>query len=180
MPETKWGRKETIIWPPRKPIYSLGALFLSVIATGLFVYLRFTFGLTALEKYYLPLYLKTEITGSFRATGQYQLLFISDGKRSFAWRRTRTWKPASTPQRIRQTAAFEIVCRRDETRLALISIAGPSDLSEQASPYLSEAGWYTEAKASSPGLHCRSHSDLLRFCSSSLSLSRRTFAGAKK
>ena len=46
MPETKWGRKETIIWPPRKPIYTLGALFLSVIATGLFVYLRFTFGMT--------------------------------------------------------------------------------------------------------------------------------------
>jgi hypothetical protein len=28
MPETNWGRKETIIWPPHKPIYSLGAVFL--------------------------------------------------------------------------------------------------------------------------------------------------------
>ena len=80
MGETNWGRKETIIWPPRKPIYTLGALFLALIATGLFVYLRFTFGLSALERYYLPLYLKTEITASFRAAGQYQLLFISDGK----------------------------------------------------------------------------------------------------
>ena len=32
MPESKWGRKETIIWPPRKPIYTLGALFLAVVA----------------------------------------------------------------------------------------------------------------------------------------------------
>ena len=50
MPETKWGRKETIIWPPRKPIYTLGALFLAVIATGLFVYLRFAFGMTCARK----------------------------------------------------------------------------------------------------------------------------------
>src|SRR6202008_703832 len=83
MPEPKWGRKETIIWPPRKPIYTLGAFFLSVIATGLFVYLRFTFGMTPLERYYLPLYLKTQIIGPMRASGQYQLLFISDGKKKF-------------------------------------------------------------------------------------------------
>jgi hypothetical protein len=88
MPETKWGRKETIIWPPRKPIYTLGALFLATIATGLFVYLRFAFGMTPLEKYYLPLYLKTEITGSVSASGQYQLLFISDGNRRFLSRKT--------------------------------------------------------------------------------------------
>ncbi|MGC1294592.1 MAG: hypothetical protein WA869_06090 [Alloacidobacterium sp.] len=69
MPGANWARKETIIWPPRKPIYTLGALFLAMIATGLFVDLRFAFGMTALEKYYLPLYLKIEITKSFRATG---------------------------------------------------------------------------------------------------------------
>ena len=38
MPETNWGRKETIIWPPHKPIYTFGAVFLSLILTGLFVY----------------------------------------------------------------------------------------------------------------------------------------------
>jgi type IV secretory pathway TraG/TraD family ATPase VirD4 len=80
MAETKWGRKETVIWPPRQPIYTLGALFLAVVATGFFVYLRFAYGMTPLEKYYLPLYLKTEITGSVRNVGKYQLLFASDGK----------------------------------------------------------------------------------------------------
>ena len=34
MPETNWGRKETIIWPPHKPIYTFGAVFLAVILTG--------------------------------------------------------------------------------------------------------------------------------------------------
>ena len=96
MSEIKWGRKETIIWPPRKPIYTLGALFLSVVAIGLFVYLRFSFGMTPLEKYYLPLYLKTKITGSVRATGQYQLLFISDGKRKFRLATDQDVEPGST------------------------------------------------------------------------------------
>jgi hypothetical protein len=34
MPETNWGRKETIIWPPHKPIYTLGAVFFAVVLTG--------------------------------------------------------------------------------------------------------------------------------------------------
>ena len=59
MPETNWGRKETIIWPPRQPIYTIGALFLALIVTGLFVYLRFQFGLSPLQRYYLPYYFRT-------------------------------------------------------------------------------------------------------------------------
>ena len=47
MPETNWGRKETIIWPPHSPIYTFGAVFLALILTGLFVYLRFAFALSA-------------------------------------------------------------------------------------------------------------------------------------
>ena len=46
MPETNWGRKETIIWPPHKPIYTFGAVFLAVVLTGLFGYLHFAFVLT--------------------------------------------------------------------------------------------------------------------------------------
>ena len=34
MPTTQWGRKETIIWPPHSPIYSYGAIFLSIVAAG--------------------------------------------------------------------------------------------------------------------------------------------------
>jgi hypothetical protein len=54
MPETNWGRKETIIWPPHSPIYTFGAGFLSLILTGLFVYLHFAFALFPLEQLYYP------------------------------------------------------------------------------------------------------------------------------
>ena len=80
MPETNWGRKETIIWPPHSPIYTFGAVFLALILTGLFVYLRFAFALSALERFYLPLYVKTSIAPSLRPSGKYQMLLVSDRK----------------------------------------------------------------------------------------------------
>jgi len=73
----KWGRTETIIWPPRSPIYTYGAAFLAVIITGLFVYLRFTFALTPLQRFYLPYYLRTEVAGVLHKTDKYQLLAVS-------------------------------------------------------------------------------------------------------
>ncbi len=80
MPETNWGRKETIIWPPHSPIYTFGAGFLSLILTGLFVYLHFAFALFPLEQLYLPLYVKTSIAPSLRPSGKYQMLLMSDRK----------------------------------------------------------------------------------------------------
>ncbi|SRR6266852_3530004 len=80
MPETSWGRKETIIWPPHSPICTFGAVFLALILTGLFVYLRFAFALSTLEQFYLPLYIKTSIAPSSRSSGKYQMLLISDPK----------------------------------------------------------------------------------------------------
>ena len=35
MATTKWGRKETMIWPPHSPIYTYGAVFIAVVLTGL-------------------------------------------------------------------------------------------------------------------------------------------------
>jgi type IV secretory pathway TraG/TraD family ATPase VirD4 len=75
----KWGRTETIIWPPRSPIYTYGAVFLALIATGLFVYLRFTFALTALQQFYVPYYVRTEVAGVMHETDKYQLLTVSGG-----------------------------------------------------------------------------------------------------
>jgi type IV secretory pathway TraG/TraD family ATPase VirD4 len=75
----KWGRTETIIWPPRSPIYTYGAVFLACIAAGLFVYLRFTFALTPLQQFYLPYYLRTQVAGLMHKTDKYQLLVVADG-----------------------------------------------------------------------------------------------------
>jgi type IV secretory pathway TraG/TraD family ATPase VirD4 len=76
----KWGRTETIIWPPRSPIYTYGAIFLAFIAAGLFVYLRFNFALTPLQQFYLPYYLRTEVAGRMHKTDKYQLLAIADAR----------------------------------------------------------------------------------------------------
>jgi type IV secretory pathway TraG/TraD family ATPase VirD4 len=74
----KWGRTETIIWPPRNPIYTYGAIFLACIVAGLFVYLRFSFALTPLQQFYLPYYLRTEVAGVMHKTDKYQLLVVAD------------------------------------------------------------------------------------------------------
>jgi len=80
MPTTQWGRKETIIWPPHSPIYSYGAIFVSIVAAALFVYLRFSFALTPLEQFYLPYYLRTGVAGMMHKTDKYQLLTVADGQ----------------------------------------------------------------------------------------------------
>jgi hypothetical protein len=76
----QWGRKESIIWPPRRYLYTLGALVLSLVAIGFFIYVRFQYGLSPLERYYLPYYLRTDMPGIARSANPYQLLYISDGK----------------------------------------------------------------------------------------------------
>ena len=98
MPETNWGRKETIIWPPHKPIYTLGAVFFAVVLTGLFVYLRFAFALSPLEQFYLPLYIKTSIAPSLRPSGKYQLLLMSDRKGRAWYAQEVDVAAGSTPQ----------------------------------------------------------------------------------
>jgi hypothetical protein len=98
MSEMNWGRKETIIWPPHQPIYTYGAIFLAVVATGLFVYLRFAIALKPLERYYLPTYIKTSIALSFRSSGKYQLLLISDASGKAWYALKSDVKSGSTPQ----------------------------------------------------------------------------------
>lgn len=76
----QWGRNESLIWPPRRYLYSLGALFLAVVATGFFVFLRLQYGLPPLERYYLRYYLRTEVKGILHPSAAYQLLYIAGGK----------------------------------------------------------------------------------------------------
>ena len=75
----QWGRKESIIWPPRSPIYTYGAIFFSVVAAGLFLYLRFSFALTPMQQFYLPYYVRTAVAGTMHQTDKYQLLAVTDG-----------------------------------------------------------------------------------------------------
>jgi hypothetical protein len=78
MATTKWGRKETIIWPPHSPIYTYGAVFMGVVLTGLFLYCRFSFGNTPLQRFYTPIYIRSSVAGVIGATRRdnYRMLMV--------------------------------------------------------------------------------------------------------
>jgi hypothetical protein len=72
-----WGRKESWIWPPRGFYYTYGAIFIAYVLCGFFLYLRFEFGLSPLQRYYLPYSIRTWTSGLRVPTAQYQLLFVT-------------------------------------------------------------------------------------------------------
>ena len=94
----QWGRRESIIWPPRGYLYTLGAFFLACVATGFFVYLRFQFGLQPLQRYYLPYYLRSETAGIAHSASKYELLYVSDGETPGRVALEVDVQPGSTPQ----------------------------------------------------------------------------------
>ena len=49
----QWGRKESIIWPPRGFVYTFGAFLSACTLTAFFIYIHFQFGLLPLQRYYL-------------------------------------------------------------------------------------------------------------------------------
>ena len=78
MATTKWGRKETMIWPPHSPIYTYGAVFMAVVLTGLFLYCRFSFGNNSLQRFYTPIYIRSSIAGAVGTGRQdnYRMLMV--------------------------------------------------------------------------------------------------------
>jgi len=78
MAMTKWGRKETIIWPPHSPIYTYAAVFMTVVLTGLFVYCRFNFGNSSLQRFYTPTYIRSSVAGAIGASRRdnYRMLMV--------------------------------------------------------------------------------------------------------
>jgi Type IV secretion-system coupling protein DNA-binding domain len=78
MTMTHWGRKETIVAPPRFPIYTCGAAFLALISTGFCAYFYVLHVMTPLQRFYLPYYVRTSVAGMIRTTDKYQLLSAAD------------------------------------------------------------------------------------------------------
>lgn len=74
---TQWGRKETIIWPPHSPIYTYGAMFLAVVLTGAFLYMRFAFAMTPLQQFYTPIYVRASLASELGKVrkDKYRMLF---------------------------------------------------------------------------------------------------------
>jgi hypothetical protein len=84
MASTKWGRKESIIWPPHSPIYTYGAVFLAIILTGLFVYCRFSFGNSPLQRFYTPAYIRSSIIGALVPSRRDNYRMLMVGARGIA------------------------------------------------------------------------------------------------
>jgi type IV secretory pathway TraG/TraD family ATPase VirD4 len=82
MANQQWGRKETIIFPPHSPIYSYGAVFLALVLTGCFIYLRFSYGQTPLQQFYTPIYARTAAGAALNKKDKYQLLYVGDGTKA--------------------------------------------------------------------------------------------------
>src|ERR1700681_4292964 len=99
MTMTKWGRKETIIWPPHGPIYTYGAVFVAVVLTGLFLYCRFTFGTSLLPRFYTPTYIRSSVAGAIGASRRdnYRMLMVGRGGKA-------PRPPTDAARRARKTA----------------------------------------------------------------------------
>jgi hypothetical protein len=79
MAKTTWGRKETIVWRRHMPIYTYGVRFAAVALTFVFFCVRVRFGITPLQRYYLPAYERTSVVGPFILTHRvtYRILFVA-------------------------------------------------------------------------------------------------------
>jgi len=77
---TQWGRKETIIWPPHVPMLSYTAFAAALLCTCFFVWQRFTFSMTPLQRSYITEYIRSDIGAKFTAHESYRLLYLGGGK----------------------------------------------------------------------------------------------------
>jgi hypothetical protein len=78
MPST-WGRNETVIWPPHSPIFTYGALLMAALCGCLFIWCRFTFGSTSLQRFYTPIYFRSAAGAALSKHHKYRMLYVGDG-----------------------------------------------------------------------------------------------------
>lgn len=98
MPKTEWGRKESIIWPSRRPVFSLGWFVVTLALTAAFLWLAYARAFTPFQQFYLPVYLKSAITETFRPEGKYRVLLMADSKKRIYYARAQDVMSGSTPQ----------------------------------------------------------------------------------
>ena len=94
----QWGRKGSIVWPSRHYLYTLGALFFSLVLTGFLVYVGFQYGLSPLERHCLPYHLRSDMAVLTHPPSTYPLLYVSDGKLQARVALEADLEPGLTPQ----------------------------------------------------------------------------------
>ena len=78
---SQWGRKETVLWPPQVPVYTIGTMILAVpilITLLLGMYLAKPF----LAREYTGDYLKSAAGAQFKMHNSFRLIFLKGGKRA--------------------------------------------------------------------------------------------------
>jgi hypothetical protein len=76
----KWGREEYAgDWPSGKAVWTIGAVFVGLIAAGAICAYRYARSWTPLERNYLTAYLATD-AGAMRKDGWYTLLMVETRK----------------------------------------------------------------------------------------------------
>lgn len=81
MTTTNWGRKESILWPRHKPLYTYSALFISVFLTFVFGCSRIHLA-APLQRYYLSVFERATAFAHFvpKHRSDYRMLFVADRK----------------------------------------------------------------------------------------------------
>lgn len=98
MNATQWGRKETIVRPPHAPVYSFAAALGAALLTCIFIGLYVGFFMEPLQRWYLPLYVRTGVIAAVRKTDSYQLLSVADGHLHARPAVEADVEPGSTPE----------------------------------------------------------------------------------
>lgn len=94
---TQWGRKETVVWPPKSPVYTWGAAVIALVLTCAFLWCRFTFGQNVLQQFYTPAYLRSTAGAAFKKHDKYRLLYVGNGARVNRLARPEDVAEGSTP-----------------------------------------------------------------------------------
>src|SRR6185437_8509136 len=98
MNDTSWGRRESLITPPRAPIYTYAAIAISVLVTLISAYLWPVMMWSRLERFYLPVYIETGIIGAVQKTHNYKLPTVIDAQHRIRPALPDDVEPGQTPQ----------------------------------------------------------------------------------
>ena len=178
----KWGRKETIIFPPHSPIYTYGAVFFALILTGMFVYLRFSRGQTPLQQFYTPIYCEKRGGRSVQQEPQISVALCRRREQAGAELATESDVQDGTtaaPQTGKHIPLALSAAARQPRRDSMFSIAAQSRTTSMRRSTPTSRAPSSEAISSATSTNFRSSSASCRCSRSSHSPSARTFAAAR-
>ena len=93
---TQWGRKETVLWPPRTPIYTYGAMAVALFCTLGYAWARFVFAVPPLQQFYTPAYVRSAAGAMFNKHGSYQMIYVAGREKGNHIARPDDVEPGST------------------------------------------------------------------------------------